>query len=317
MWAMTLIATLTLSPAVDVSTAVDVVTPEHKLRCDPARIEAGGGGVNVARVAGRLGADTLAVLPLGGPNGERLRLRLEDEGVSFRSIDVGSETRQSFSVTERSTGQQFRFVVPGAALSADDVTACFDATVEAAKGARCLVISGSSPEGVPDGFFTRLIEACPGVDVLVDTSGAALHELIAAPTRLVKPSARELSAVVGRDLVTEAEIEEAATEVMTTAGCRAIVVSIGAGGAIVVDDALEVRRYRAPSVRVVSTVGAGDSMVGGIATVLAQGGELHDAVMIGIAAGTATVVSPGSQLCDPATVAQMLTMVRWDHPSGA
>lgn len=311
---MVSIITLTLNPALDVSTAVDVVTPTNKLRCDTPRIEAGGGGVNVARVTSVLGEPTLAIMPLGGANGDRLATQLTAEKVNYRAIHGSSETRQSFSVTERSSNHQYRFVVPGSQLSTEALAQTRAAVREAviAEEANAIVISGSMPDGLPAGYLSDLIDSLNPLNVIVDTSGPALIEALRSPTRLVKPSARELASVVGHDLLTEGEVESALLEVMGRSQCESLVVSIGPGGAMLADQDGVVTRFRAPTVRVASTIGAGDSMVGAIALALARGQETIEAVRYGIAAGTATVMRPGTSLCEPDTVDALLPYVRVD-----
>lgn len=309
---MAAIVTLTLNPALDLTTSVDVVSHTHKLRCGPVTLEAGGGGVNVARVVGRLGEAALAIQPVGGANGARLARQLDRELVDHRDIVFEGETRESFTVNELSTGHQFRFVVPGDPLDQATLERCREIVLAACVEASCLVISGSMPVGVPEGYLAELITAADerNVSVVVDTSGSALVEAIMSPSRLVKPSARELCAAVGRDLITEAEIQSGLFELMGQARCGAIVVSIGAGGAMLLDRDEGFVRFRAPSVRVASAVGAGDSMVAGMTVELARGGMIADAVHLGIAAGTAAVLTHGSELCQPDDVAAMHLLVQ-------
>jgi hypothetical protein len=115
--AMTDIVTLTMNPAVDLSTSVDKVVAVHKLRCSPARRDPGGGGINVARVATRLGADVKALYPRGGETGALLRRLIDGEGIASLAVHVAGETREDITVLEEDTGEQFRFVFPGPKLS--------------------------------------------------------------------------------------------------------------------------------------------------------------------------------------------------------
>ena len=302
------IVTLTLNPALDVSTSVPVVTPSHKLRCQTPRYEPGGGGINVSRVCHRLGQPSVAVLPLGGPVGRRVADLLADDEIPVHAIEIANDTRESISVSEEATGQQFRFVLPGPTLSGPELTACRTATVEAAAGSSCVVVSGSLPEGVDPGILGQLVAALPEARVVIDTSGPALAAALDSGAHLVKPSARELSQLVGRPLETETEVTEAAVEVHERGRVRAVVASIGAGGAIMVDDD-GVRRVRAPAVDVRSAVGAGDSMVAGLAVGLQRGLSHHEALALGVAAGTATVMTDGTGLCRPADVERLLTAI--------
>ncbi len=98
------IVTPIFSPTLDVATAVDVVTPSRNLRCEPPRFEPSGGGMNVARVAPRLGADAIAVAPFGGDQRQIVVGQLGAEGVQVERIAVNDPIRQSFAVTEESTG---------------------------------------------------------------------------------------------------------------------------------------------------------------------------------------------------------------------
>lgn len=306
------IVTLTLSPALDVSSSVDVVAATHKLRCSEPHYEPGGGGINVSRVCRRLGESTVAAVPLGGPIGVQLEALLTDEGIPLRVVRVAAQTRQNISMSELSTGDQYRFVFPGPRLDSSDVSRCVDGVVEAAASSRCLVISGSFPAGVSVEFIETVVRSLPNTKVIVDTSGPALAAAVSSGAYLVKPSARELAKLVGAELRTEAEVEHAARGVVADAGVRCLVVSIGAGGAIVALASGELIRLRAPAVQVRSAVGAGDSMVAGIAVGIQRELSLREACALGVAAGSAAVLTDGTMLCEPADVDELLPLVTFD-----
>jgi len=298
------IVTLTLNPALDLSTETERVEPERKLRCTAARRDPGGGGINVARVVNELGGEALAVVALGGPVGELVAEQLAACGVEFVAVEVEGGTRQSLTVTEQASGRQYRFVLPGPPLRPEEWVECMEATVAAAAGVDLVVASSSLPPGVPDDAFAALAARLHehGIPVAVDTSGPALRAAIAAPVAFVKPSANELRAAAGRDLDREADYEQAARELLAEGRCGAIVVSLGAAGALAVARDEEALLVRAPAVRVVSAVGAGDSMVAAMALSLARGQPLREAARWGVAAGTAAVLTPGTALCTRADV---------------
>ena len=303
------IISVTLSPALELSTATETVAPTHKLRCERATEQPGGGGVNVARVARRLGVDAIAVLPLGGSTGSRIGQLLNEEGVATSPVPVHANSRQSFSVTEHATGDQFRFVLAAPELAEDELTAIIAATAQAAQHASCVVVSGQTPPGVDPSLFRRLVDTVAPTPVIIDTSGPALHAALDSGAAAVKPSARELSAIVGRDLVTEIDVLDAVRSVHTNSNVGTLVVSIGSGGAFSVGPNGATHRFRAPSVRVRSAIGAGDSMVAGIAVALSRGAQTVDAISLGIAAGAATVLTDGTDLCQASDVDRLSNLV--------
>ena len=294
------VVTLTLNAALDLSTAVDSIEPWRKLRCETAQLDPGGGGINVARVVHTLGGRTVAVAALGGHVGSEVATALTRQGIALRRVRTRRGTRQNFAVTERSTGRQFRFLQSGEHMTPTEWRRCLDATVDEGRTAGCVVASGSLPPGVPDDVYAQLAERLAPfeVPIIVDTSGPALQAAILAPVVLVKPSVNELQSLVHRALQSMADYEDAARELLAAGRCGAIVVSLGAGGSLVVTHDAEATVVRAPEVEVHSTIGAGDSMVGAIALMLSRQATLVDSVRFGVAAGTAAVLrthSPGAR----------------------
>jgi 6-phosphofructokinase 2 len=130
----------------------------------------------------------------------------------------------------------------------------------------------------------------------LDTSGQALTAALKAGVFLIKPSLRELKIFAGNDLEHEADQEKAAMQIIAKGGAKAVVVSLGSAGALLASSS-GCMRIRSLTVPVRSKVGAGDSMVAGIALGLARGLSLHKAVQFGVAAGAAAVMNPGTELC--------------------
>lgn len=291
------IVTLTLNPALDIATSAEAVVPTEKVRCGPPRYDPGGGGVNVARVVRTLGGEALAVFPAGGPSGLALEELLQRDGVPHRRIPIKGVTRESFTVDETRSGQQYRFVLPGPTLSDEEQKACLETLAELAVGARFIVASGSLPPGVKPDFFQGVADLAQklGARFILDTSGAALRETRRG-VYLVKPSLRELRELIGRELHDETEQVAAAQELIAEGRSEVVVVSLGAKGALLVT--AEGHEKLAPiEVPTKSAVGAGDSMVGAMTFGLARGMELGQAVRLGMAAGAATLMTPGTELC--------------------
>ncbi|ARD38413.1 6-phosphofructokinase II [Edwardsiella ictaluri] len=167
--------TLTLSPSLDCSTSTDKIYPEGKLRCSQAIYQPGGGGVNVARAIYRMGGGAVAIYPAGGSTGAYLTTLLLAEGIAVDVVEVQSWTRQNMHINVTATGEQFRFVMPGADLTPrkfDLLTQRLDQIPADA----FLVVSGSLPESITPQRFAALLQyVCQrGIRCVVDTSGDAL-----------------------------------------------------------------------------------------------------------------------------------------------
>ena len=300
--------TVTLNPSVDVSTGVAVVEPERKLHCGPSRREAGGGGVNVARVAHVLGADVTAFVLVGGCSGAQLVDLLAGQRVATEAMPIAADTRESLTILEGATGRQYRFVMPGPTVT-DEEMAAAEARVEAlAAHSSLVVLSGSLPPNLLPRRFGSLVERIrsAGAAVIVDTSGDALGASAAAGTLLLKPSVRELSTFAGYVLSGEPEIVAAAHDLLDRGPNEAVVVSMGAAGALLVRPDAPATRVHGPRVHALSTVGAGDSLVGAIAVALERGADMETAVCWGVAAGTAATLAHGTGLCQREDVERLL-----------
>jgi 6-phosphofructokinase 2 len=307
----TTIVTLTMNPALDITTDTDRVIPTDKMRCGVPRYDPGGGGINVARIAHVLGASVSALFPAGGHAGDKVTNLVAESGVPVQRISVASSTRESFTVDERSTGQQYRFVLPGPLLTHAEQTECLEKLSAAAGSADFVVASGSLPPGVPADFYQRVADICRGRGALLilDTSGAGLRH-ISSGVFLLKASVRELRECVGRELISESEQLAAAHELVDRGCAQFVVVSHGSQGALLVTPHGS-QRYSPVAVPCGSGVGAGDAMIAGITVGLSRGWQLNEAVRLGIAAGAAMLLTPGTAPCTREDVERLFEMVAY------
>lgn len=302
--------TLTVNPALDISTSTPRVVSEHKLRCGPSRIDPGGGGVNVARTIHRLGGDALAIYAAGGLTGATYRQLLEAEGVPSLAVPIDGTTRESFTIDETDSGEQFRFVLQGPELSEAEWRGCLATLDEAIVPGGYVVASGSLPPGVPTDFYARVARLAHQHDArsIVDTSGEALGAALAEGVYLVKPSRRELSELVGQELTSEQSEVDAASELVARSAAELVALTLGKAGAVLAS-ASEVIRLPVPEVRVQSVVGAGDSFLGAFVWRLSQGRNSESAFRSAVAAGSATAARPATDMCTLADVEALETVL--------
>jgi len=294
---MSAILTVTMNPSIDVSASTGKVVPVHKLRCTNVRRDPGGGGINVARVIKRLGGGCRALYPAGGLPGRLLHRLLDDEGIASIPIDTAVDTRESFTILDEASGDQYRFVLPGAPLSEEEWRACLDRIASLAGPSDYIVASGSLPPEVPDDFYARLarIAGALGAHVILDTSGPALAAALEEGVHLVKPNLRELRELTGQPLDREPEWQRAAEKLVRSGKAAIVALTLGEHGALLVSRNAHLRAPGIP-VKIASAVGAGDSFLAAMVWRLSSGRSLEEAFRYGVAAGTAALLTPGTEL---------------------
>lgn len=305
------ILTLTMNPALDKSARIENVVAERKLRCSAPSFHPGGGGINVSRAIAYLGGQSMAVYLAGGPFGQMLRSLLEEEDVAHHPLEISGLTRESFTVLEEATGQQYRFSVPGPQVKREEWQQCLEALANADPVPDFVVASGSLPPGAPGDFYARVrkITQESGARLIVDSYGDALREAVDEGLFLVKPNMRELGMLAGHEIESEIDQEKEARQLVEEGRVEAVLISLGAAGALLVTREL-CQRIRAPTVAIQSKVGAGDSMVGGLVLSLARGRSLLEAARFAVAAGAAAVMTPGTSLCRQEDTERLLASMR-------
>lgn len=293
------VLTLTLNPSLDVTTSAHEVRRTDKLRCTAPQTDPGGGGINAARVINRLGGDTTAIFTAGGANGHTLEALLKREGVSAQAVEIEAPTRQSFTVFERSTHDQFRFVMPGPEMNETEVLRCLDHLESSLADTDYLVASGSLPPGMPDDVYARIarLTKAYGTRLVLDTSGDALAAALDEDVYLIKPNARELRHLAGDKSLDDVALVAFAKELVAGGKCQIVALSLGERGAVLVARN-ETWSVVPPEIDPKSAVGAGDSFLAALTLDLVRGNDLHHALRYGVAAGTATLLTPGTELCE-------------------
>ncbi|SET67644.1 1-phosphofructokinase family hexose kinase [Paracoccus homiensis] len=294
------ILTVTLNPALDLSTAADQVRPDLKLRCDKPVADPGGGGINVSRAIKIMGGQSTAMVALGGATGTRIAEMLKADGLSVTRLTAPGETRQSLAVTDRQTGGQYRFVMPGPEWHTTHVADMMSAITESARAGGWVVVSGSNPPGVAPGFEQMLtVRLNDGrAKLLVDTSGDALRALAGSsiPVDVLRMDSHEAEGLAGRPLPLRSDSAAFAAGLVRDGAAKSVIVARGADGSVVAgpDGAWHAE---AAKVRVVSAVGAGDSFVAGFVLAMARGEHVSEALALGAAAASAAVMTPATELC--------------------
>lgn len=302
------ILTLTLNPALDMASDVPEIIAGQKLRCSEPHLDPGGGGLNVSRAIKALGGESVALVALGGLTGDRLAGLIRAEGITFMSILAPGETRQSLTVTEQSSGKQYRFMLPGPQWGEAERTRVFTLLAATVRPGGFSVISGSQPPGVPADFPAQLAANMVGSRVVLDTSGPALLAAVNSPIpdlEVLRMDGEEGEELAGRKLESRVDTADFASDLVARGVAKRVIVARGADGNVMAEASLRLFAP-APKVKVKSTVGAGDSFVAALVLALARGEDASAAMTKAAAAAAAAVMTDATQLCRAEDVERLI-----------
>lgn len=305
-----MILTITLNPSVDEAIFVEELHPHDTNRVLRVEVDAGGKGINLARVAHALGSPVMALGFVGGKTGQFVCAVLSAEGVPHDFIWLDKPTRRNLCIEEMRGRPPTMLNEPGPEISLHQWEALL-AKVEAyLPQASWVAMGGSLPPGTPREAYAILIERAHqhGIPCAVDSDGPPMLAALRAKPDLIKPNEHEAERLLGRALRSDADCFAAARE-LHERGIRHVIISRGVRGADAVSDE-GVFRAVPPSVQVRSTIGSGDSMVAGMLHILAQGGSLEEALRWGTAAGAATATTSGAEIARREQVLELLPLVK-------
>lgn len=306
--ASTDVVTLTLNPAIDISSDAEEVRPTQKTRIHNQQIEAGGGGINVAKMLAEFNIAVRAIYLAGGATGGALNEILGRFGIERDCVRIEGDTRMSLAVLEEKTGIEYRFVPEGPKVRDEEwregLRRC------ASADSNYLIASGSLPRGVPADFYAQLSRSLKekGTRYVLDTSGDELRAAIEeGGIFLLKPSDRELREFAGAELDDDG-LADAAAEIVARGKAEHVAVTMGSKGAILAGKGFTYRLGALP-VETRSALGAGDAFVGAMTYAFHKGFSASDAFRYGVAAGAATATTKGAGLCCAADVLRLLEQV--------
>jgi len=294
-----MIVTLTPNPSVDRAYDLAALARGGVNRADVVHVDAGGKGINVSRALAAHGVPTVAVVPVGGADGDLLVALLGPTGVTVRTVPVPGGTRSNVTLQE-ADGTTTKVNAPGPELDADAETRLVAAVVDGLGPGDTVVGAGSLPRGLAPDLYATLAGAvrARGARLVLDTSGAPLVAAArAGGLALAKPNEDELAELVGRALPTVGDVVAAAREILAR-GTDALLVSLGAHGALLVTPDASWWAGGPPLVPA-STVGAGDTTLAGYLAAEHAGADPATCLRTAVAWGRAAVLLPGTAVPGP------------------
>ena len=290
-----MIYTITLSPSLDRTIDVEELIYDDVNKIEEEKRRAGGRGIDVSRVIRTLGGQSIALGFIGGYDGLELEARLINEGIICDFTKINSETRTNNIVYQRKKKMQTLLSTGEPEVDPLEISSFFN-KIKVLPSNSYVVISGNIPKGINENFYAQMIVTLKarGARVILDTDGEALRRGVDACPYLIKPNIYEFGRLVENNLLGVEEIINYAKPYQNVV--EYIVVSMGAKGLVGIN---KDGSYLVipPKINVRSSVGAGDSLVAGIVYAMSEGLAFEDAIVLGVACGTASALNPGSELC--------------------
>lgn len=288
---------VTMNPSIDKTIVIEHLVPYGLNRALSVRCDPGGKGINVARVLKNLGADVTVFGLIAGEQGKHLVNFLKSADISADFIQNPGETRTNLKIFDQSTNKTTEINETGFDVTPEVLESFKRRFREIVREAEIVILSGSLPPGIPEGFYRECIEIAKaqGAKSVLDADAEALSKGIRAVPYAVKPNLHELESLEGHPLSGRDEIVDAAQKLIDS-GIEIVIVSMGPDGAIVMD---RKEKYKVDSwdVEVKSATGAGDSMVAALSYSILNNDSLLEMCKITTAAGTVTASKEGTQIC--------------------
>jgi 1-phosphofructokinase family hexose kinase len=306
-----MIITIVPNPSLDKTVVIPGFKKGHIHRPDEVLVLAGGKGCNFARALQRLGQSSKIIAPIGGYAGQYLLELAAREGLECEGPFIKTELRTCLTIIDpESADEPTEIYEQGARLEPETWEELITLVGHYLSEATFLAICGSFPPGVPEeGLVTLLRQAnAAGLPVLLDTYGPQLLASLQHGPALLKINQQEAAEMTGYAITDPAGALEAA-ELLQKRGARQVVITLGKQGAVGLTAESEAFGWRAPVVASVYPTGSGDSFFAGVASGLAQGQHLSEAVRLGIAAGAANTLQIGAGRLELQQVEELLPQV--------
>ena len=284
-----MIYTVTLNPAIDYYVVMKEFVEGNLNTAEEGYTLAGGKGINVSKVLKNFGKDSVALGFVGGFTGSFIKDDIKACNIAERFIELEENTRINMKLKTEKTENEIAGKSPK--ISKENIEKLLD-EIKNIKKDDILILSGSVPNTIDKGIYSEIIEKLPeGTKVILDTRGEPFTKALDKGVFITKPNIDELSEFFQKKLETTEEIVEAGKK-LRAMGSKNVIISMGKEGSILISEK-GVYKGNAPKGKLISSVGAGDSMVAGITYGLIEGKELEEAYKFGIASGSATAFSEG------------------------
>ena len=288
------IITLTLNPAFDIHCHIDSFKPFHENVAEITSVDAGGKGVNISRALANHGIDNLAVVIVGKDNGSEFVADLKKDRVKCETIETQGRIRQNITIHSRDDAAETRISFHGVACDKDILERVSD-KIGDADPETIVTMTGSVPDGISAADVKFVLNKLKrqGAKIVIDSRSFSLADIKDFKPWLIKPNRDEIKTYTGKDVQSPEDALKIAND-LRNHGIENVVISLGGDGAVLSCLNGNFIAYT-PKINVISTIGAGDSMIAGFIAAYAKGLEAADCLKHAVAFGTAACMQEGTR----------------------
>ena len=302
------IITLTLNPAFDMHCLTDEFRPERENFFEILSEDAGGKGINISRALNSFNVANTAIVVVGKENGEEYCKKLGQSSVNYVPIFVNGRIRENIILHDK-TEKETRVSFNGFTVSEELFPEVVGEIEKIADGDTIITVTGSNPKGVNVAQVKTFVSELQkkGAKVVIDNRSFTLADILEIKPFLIKPNREEISAFTGREFSSREEILSTA-KLLHEKGVENVLISLGKDGAILACDEGEYT-LSAPKVPVISTIGAGDSMIAGFIYANICGKTKKECHKYSVAFGTSACKQKGTLPPDRADTDNIYSML--------
>ena len=298
------IITITLNPAFDVHCSAEHFEACHENLATITEREAGGKGVNISRALTMNGVDNLALLAVGDANGADFCRELDKDGMTYEAIELKGRIRENITIHTKDAPET-RLSFTGFATDESLLEKFEEKLIPMLESGDLVTFTGSVPSGISmaavKGFIANIKNT--GAKVVIDSRSFKKDDLIETKPWLIKPNEEEIAVYLGREIDSFESVMDGAMALYES-GIENVMISLGSKGALLVcaDGAFIARP---PKIKAISTIGAGDSSIGGFLAAAAAGKRSDEMIKTAVSFGSAACMSAGTRPPVPADVAKI------------
>lgn len=309
-----MIITVTLNPAVDKTVEINNLHIDTVNRVSSVRLDAGGKGINVSKIIVSLEGKSKALGFLGGRAGTFIKNYLDEVHIENDFVTVKGETRTNLKIVDPVERTNTDINEMGPEITPRDIEQLEKRMMQSMSAETIIVFSGSVPPNIEPDIYQKWIRQVKekGAKTILDADGDMMRLGIEAGPYLIKPNIHELERLVGREIKNINEVLTSVRFLMGEHGIEVVVVSMGEKGALFLNKQVTILA-QGIKVDVKSTVGAGDSMVAALAYALDKGYTFEKAVTLAVAAGTANVMTYGTEPSSLELIQELENKVQWEY----